>query len=610
MTEQGIFCDHFAFASAPDGRNGACRYGIVAKSPGVDDVAVRQMDGHLYPLGVDQASFNRSVSLLVLDKCVAFTRARNAGHDRDGRPNSIYSHTVLVDKRDFEAFGCDTRVIAAQCPQAEQSGALRPLEIRPLDLGMDFASARRLGLVPLRPFLESMFAGCNVAVRNTTDATLLQGLLSLLPPKLRLVPFTTMLPDAPRRHPFKLVQTSAPRPMQGKYEVIDPSAGRPPAAASTMLGACVGHLVRMIADGDEEGIASLYGDFASLSGLGHKDRFCVAAGARMYSAGLLRSTSWAGSLARMLDAVPAGRAVACFGRLERFLSDGDRERYSERYGARLLTLRHAGHALDAAAFADMLERCSAMRGVGARDIVETLLDERPGDMRERGAEILSSVASHDAAAEVVDGFAASPMLRPLILDALRRLRPRDAGQHGRLFFMAGKALSAAGSPHLGELFGSDACDLGSDDGALLFCRTASSALPRLAEDGNLGLLTDVTGVIHDRVLSEAPRSGGAYNGRLLHLRDALDAARAALARALRGAPAEGHTAKKAKSTAREIAATVDRMRPPPPDLSPFVALSLHMWPFWFAAGSRARPALPGDGASLGADGGKGGEPRA
>ena len=610
MTTRTILCDHFAFASAPAGKGEACRYGIVAKSPGVDDRALRRLDGHLYPLGVDQRSFARSASLLVLDNSVAFTQARNAGHDRDGRPDSIYSHTVLVAKRDFEAIGCDTRVIAAQCPRAEQAGNMRPLEVRPLDLGMDFASARRLGLTSLYPFLESMFSGRNVAVRDTADAALLQGLLSLLPARLRLVPFTTLLPDTPRRHPFKLVQTSAPRPMGGGYTVIDPSAGRPPAAASTMLDACVGHLVRMIADGDEEGIASLYGDFASLSGLGHKDRFCVAAGARMYSAGLLRSPPWAAALARMLDAVPAGRAVACFGRLEHFLSDGDRERYSERYGARLLTLRHAGRALDAAAFEDMLGRCSAMRGVGARDIVETLLDERPGDMRERGAEILSSVASHDAAAEVVDGFAASPMLRPLILDALRRLRPRDAGQHGRLFFMAGKALSAAGSPHLGELFGSDACDLGLDDGARLFCRTASSALPRLAEDGNLGLLTDVTGVIHDRVLSEAPRSGGAYDGRLLHLRDALDAARAALARALRGAPAEGHTAKKAKSTAREIAATVDRMRPPPPDLSPFVALSLHMWPFWFAAGSRARPALPGDGASLGADGGKGGEPGA
>lgn len=333
MAEGAIICDHFAFASAPAGRGGACRYGIVAKSPGVDDRAVRQLGGHLYPLGVDQASFTRSASLQVLDKSVAFTQARNVGYDRDGRPDSIYSHTVLVGKRDFEAIGCDTRVIAAQCPHAEQAGDLPPLEVRPLDLGMDFASARRLGLVPLYPFLESMFSGCGVAVRDTADEALLQGLLSLLPARLRLVPFTTLLPDTPRRHPFRLVQTSAPRPMGGGYTVIDPSACRPPAAASTMLGACVGRLVRMMADGDEEGIESLYGDFESLSGLGHKDRFCVAAGARMYSAGLLRSPEWAGRLARMLDAVPADRAAACFGRLERFLSDGDCERYSKRYGA-------------------------------------------------------------------------------------------------------------------------------------------------------------------------------------------------------------------------------------------------------------------------------------
>ena len=148
----------------------------------------------------------------------------------------------------------------------------------------------------------------------------------------------------------------------------------------------------------------------------------------MYDEGLPRSPSRAGGVARLLDAVPAGRAAAaCFARIERFLPDGDRARYAQRYGARPLALRHAGRRLDAAAFTEMLDRCEGAGGPAAGDLVRDLLALRPGEMRAGGAEMLSSAASHRAAQEVADEFAASPLLRPPILDVLRRI-PAGDGQ--------------------------------------------------------------------------------------------------------------------------------------------------------------------------------------
>ena len=70
-----------------------------------------------------------------------------------------------------------------------------------------------------------MFTGRGVAIKNTGDADLLPGLLSPLSPPLRLVPFTSPLPRPPRRHPYSLVQTSAPSPLQGEHAVIDASGG-------------------------------------------------------------------------------------------------------------------------------------------------------------------------------------------------------------------------------------------------------------------------------------------------------------------------------------------------------------------------------------------------
>ena len=619
MTKGTILCDHFAFASAPAAEGGACRYGITARSPGVDDRTVGLLDGNLYPAGVDQGRFARSVSMIVLDEKVALTQARNAGDDSEGRPNSIYSHTVLVDRGDFESIGCDTRVVAMQCPRAEQAGSVGPLEIKRLDLGMDLASARRLGLARLHPFLESMFSGRSVAIGGLDDADLLPGLLSLLPPPLRLVPFTSMLPDPTRRHPFRLAQTGAPRPMPGDCAVIDAAGGLSgtPAAPKTLLGRCVGRLVRMVADGDEDGIGSLYGELGALSGLGYDKRLCAAAGARMYGEGLLRSPAWAGRLARMLDSAPVAGAAPCYGRLERFLSDGDRGRYSKRYGARLLAARYAARALDAAALAEMLEQCGdggPGGGPSARELAEALLDERPDEMRESGAEMLSSAAHRADAGDVAGVFASSDLLRPSIAGALRGLQRSDPDGYHSLFVAAAGSMLAANSPHLGEFFGADTCDLGSDGGARLFCRAASSAFSGVGEGAEVGPLADAAEALHGRILAEASRAGaGGLDGRLSHLGGALDGARAALVRALdgarrRGEAPDGPALRRAKETAGAIAATVDRMRLPRRPVPPVTFSAPAWWQMWLWPLRYPGFAIPGGGAARIAGGGPGEEP--
>ena len=168
LTGRAALCDHFVFGSAASS-GGRHRYGIVARSAGVDERTLRLLDGYLYPAGADPARFTRSSSLLVLDGMAAFTQARNAGHDGEGRPNSIYSHTILIDEHDFAAIGNDTRVLAMQTPHVDGAGDLRPLKIRPLEIGADLASARSLGLVHLRPFLEAAFSGKRVAIRRPPD---------------------------------------------------------------------------------------------------------------------------------------------------------------------------------------------------------------------------------------------------------------------------------------------------------------------------------------------------------------------------------------------------------------------------------------------------------
>ena len=602
MTGRAALCDHFVFGSAASS-GGRHRYGIVARSAGVDERTLRLLDGYLYPAGADPARFTRSSSLLVLDGVAAFTQARNAGHDGEGRPNSIYSHTILIDEHDFAAIGNDTRVLAMQTPHVGGAGDLRPLKIRPLEIGADLASARSLGLVHLRPFLEAAFSGKRVAIRRPPDPNLLPRLLSLLPAPLRLVPFATMLPD-PRRQPsFAIVQTDAPRSSLGRYRVIDAGGARSRASPS-LLGRCAGHVARLISEGDEEALARIHEEFAAVPELGHRDRICLVAGAQMYDAGLLRSQADAERLARILDSVPAGRAAAYFDRIGRFLADGDRARHAQRYGARLLAAQYADRPLDAAAFLEMLDRCGEGggpgAGAGAGGIVRALLEQRPGDLGAGGADLLAAAAHRQDAQDVVDAFAAEPALRPAISRALSGPPAPDAGRRRRLLLMASKALLlSAGPQHLAGLLAAAARGLADDGDARVFRDAVSSLFSDPAvRDADLGILAGAAEAVYGEISTQLSRTGGAGGAQWRqHLLGALEVARDALDRAARRArppgaavdePARQRAAQAAKKIESLVGGASAAPRYAPHPLS--VSASPALWQLWspaWASGSAA-----------------------
>ena len=564
-----MLCDHFVFGSAAAG-GGRHKYGIVAQSAGVDERTLRLLDGYLYPAGADPARFTRSSSLLVLDGTAAFTQARNAGHDGEGRPNSIYSHTILIGERDFAAIGNDTRVLAMQTPHVSGAGDLRPLKVRPLEIGADLASARRLGLVHLRPFLEAAFSGKKVAIRRAPDPDLLPGLLSLLPAPLRLVPFATMLPDPQRQPSFAIVQTDAPRSSLGRYRVIDPASARPRASQS-LLGRCAGHVARLIFEGDEEGVARIHEEFAAVPELGHRDRICLVAGAQMYDAGLHRSQADAERLARILVSVPAGRAVAYFNKIGRFLADDDRARHAQRYGARLLATQYADRPLNATAFLEMLDRCGEGSGpgagAGAGGLVRALIEQRPDDLRSAGAAVLAAAAPRPDAQDIVDEFAAAPELRPAIPRALSGSPVQDAGRRRLLLMAAGPLLLSAGPPHLAGLLAAGARDLADGEDARLLHDAVSSLFSDPAvRDADLGLLAGAAEAVCDKIAPRLSRAGRGEGEQWRHyLLGALEAALGALDRAAGrvhppGVADDESARRRAAQAAKRIESLVDGAR--------------------------------------------------
>ena len=87
-------------------------YQIIARSKGITDDIVSQLNQYVFPLGIDPSEFKESRSLLILkNNKIAFSRIKNIGIGYDGRSDTFYNHTIVMNIKDFKEIDYDTRIL-------------------------------------------------------------------------------------------------------------------------------------------------------------------------------------------------------------------------------------------------------------------------------------------------------------------------------------------------------------------------------------------------------------------------------------------------------------------------------------------------------------------
>ena len=206
--------DHFVYTTAKT--NSKTGYQIVAKSKGIDDVLLNKMSNYLYPLGVNTMKFTKSKSLLPIGKKhVAYSVVKNIGVGYDGRNGTLYNHTIILKKEDFEKIECDTRILDKYfIEEYNIRGTLDQLRIKPEKLKFDFAYLKMLDIDLVRVLLFYLFKDSKIAIINTMDEKLIQNMLAILPPQIRFIPFSTLVLDPTRQTKYYLIQI--PKKVQSK----------------------------------------------------------------------------------------------------------------------------------------------------------------------------------------------------------------------------------------------------------------------------------------------------------------------------------------------------------------------------------------------------------
>ena len=102
-------CEHFVFTAGKIGINEG--YQIVAKSEKVPNNITQKLHEYLFPLGVDLNEFTKSKSLIVIDRnTVVYSIVKNMGVGYDGRKGTLYNHSFVINKDEFQKLGFDSRV--------------------------------------------------------------------------------------------------------------------------------------------------------------------------------------------------------------------------------------------------------------------------------------------------------------------------------------------------------------------------------------------------------------------------------------------------------------------------------------------------------------------
>lgn len=259
-------CDHFVYTAGKIGNNEG--YQVIAKSSGVTKQIISNLTEYLYPLGVKVSDFKESRSLLILPQGkISYSIVKNIGIGYDGRRGTLYNHTFVIDKSDFEKLDFDSRIFEKYFIKNESlRGELKPVKIEPSSISPDFELLEKLGSVVLEILLHRLFRRNKIAIKKTDELSLIQNLIAVLPPTMRLIPFSTLVEEPDRQFKFDLIQIheNAQRKLDKNFIMIDPDENDSSIYRKYTHDENIEHLVKIILKKDEKMLKNFHEDFEKI----------------------------------------------------------------------------------------------------------------------------------------------------------------------------------------------------------------------------------------------------------------------------------------------------------------------------------------------------------
>lgn len=259
-------CDHFIYTAGKIGNNEG--YQIIAKSAGITNEIISKLEKYLYPLGVKISEFKESRSLLILpNNKIAYSIIKNIGTGYDGRRGTLYNHTFVIDENEFEELNFDSRVFEKHFIKNDSvRGELKPVNINPTSGSPDFKFLKKQDSKLLEEILYRISARKKIAILKTDELMFLHNVFAILPPPLRLIPFSTLVVEPDRQDKFHLIQI--PKEIETKigksFAIIDPEQISSSTRKRSENYEDIKQLMQFVLDEDEKSLQQIFRNFEKI----------------------------------------------------------------------------------------------------------------------------------------------------------------------------------------------------------------------------------------------------------------------------------------------------------------------------------------------------------
>ena len=200
-----INCEHFIYTADNIGLKKG--YQVVSKSDSVDETILNNLINYLYPIGVNTSIFNKSKSMIIINKYVAYSIIKNIGYGNDGRSGTLYNHTFLMHVDEFKKLNNDSRIFDDYFIDSKKSNKnLKSLSIKPKNIRINFEYLNNLDKNFLGYAISSLLKKRKIAIHNNFNENLIQNILSILPLDLRLTEFSSYVVQPHKQPKYKIMQ--------------------------------------------------------------------------------------------------------------------------------------------------------------------------------------------------------------------------------------------------------------------------------------------------------------------------------------------------------------------------------------------------------------------
>ena len=259
-------CEHFVYTTAKtDVKTG---YQIVAKSNGINERILNSMINYFFPFGVDPMEFTKSKSLLSIGgEYMAYSSVKNIGIGYDGRDGTLYNHTIIMKKDDFTKIGNDTRILDKYFIEDYSiRGELDRLYIQPEKTETDFEYLKNLNEDFLSILLFYLFKKSKIAILKTVDDRLIQNILSVIPPQIRFMTFSTLVLEPTRQTKYQLIQvpSKVQLKLQTNYVSINPDM-LPISKIKMVKDTSIQNIIELINQNNQKELLKLHKDFEKIT---------------------------------------------------------------------------------------------------------------------------------------------------------------------------------------------------------------------------------------------------------------------------------------------------------------------------------------------------------